>query len=251
MKTVVITGASSGMGLCATELFLKKSWQVMMADLNAEAGNELAEKLVAQYSHDQVAFQPTNVGNSDSVAALKQATDKQFGPVSTIVNNAGIFTKGALHEVSETAWDRIMAVDVKSIYLMTKAFIPDMIKQRAGTIVNTASISGLTGDYNMAAYNAAKGAVANLVRAMALDYGKYNIRVNNVAPGPTKTPMFMANPESVVKKFETASPLRRLAKPEDIARVIYFLASDESDPITGENLPVSCGFEVYSGQPVQ
>lgn len=251
MKTVVITGASSGIGLSATELFLKKGWQVMMADLNAEAGNKLVTKLAAQYQHDQLAFQPTNVADFDSVKALKQATDKQFGPISAIVNNAGIFTKGALHEVAETDWDRVMDVDVKSIYLMTKAFVPDMIKRRSGTIVNTASISGLTGDYNMAAYNAAKGAVVNLVRAMALDYGKYNIRVNNVAPGPTKTPMFMANPESVVKEFETASPLGRLAKPEDIARVIYFLATDESDPITGENIPVSCGFEIYSGQPVQ
>lgn len=81
-----------------------------------------------------------------------------------------------------------MAIDVKSVYLMTKEFVPDMIEQKAGTIVNTASISGLTGDYNMAAYNAAKGALVNLVRAMALDYGKYGIRVNNVNPGPTMTP---------------------------------------------------------------
>ena len=93
-----------------------------------------------------------------------------------------------MHEVTEDAWDRIMAIDVKSVYLMTKEFVPDMIEQKAGTIVNTASISGLTSDYNMAAYNAAKGALVNLVRAMTLDYGKYGIRVNNVNPGPTMTP---------------------------------------------------------------
>ncbi|MFT8836633.1 SDR family NAD(P)-dependent oxidoreductase [Liquorilactobacillus satsumensis] len=182
---------------------------------------------------------------------LKEATTKAFGRVDSLVNNAGIFTKGALHEVAEDAWDRIMAVDVKSIFLTAKYFVPDMIAQKSGTIVNTASISGLTGDYNMAAYNAAKGAVVNLVRAMALDYGKYNIRVNNVAPGPTNTPMFQANPPEVIKQFEAASPLGRLAEPEEIAKVIYFLASEDSNAITGQNIPVSTGFEIYSGQPVQ
>jgi meso-butanediol dehydrogenase/(S,S)-butanediol dehydrogenase/diacetyl reductase len=126
-----------------------------------------------------------------------------------------------------------------------------MIERRSGTIVNTSSISGLQGDYNMAVYNAAKGAVVNLVRAMALDYGKYGIRVNNVNPGPTMTPMFKSNPQSVIDEFAQASPLGKLVKPEDIARTMYFLASEESDPITGENIPVSAGFEVYSGQPVQ
>ncbi|WP_311407060.1 SDR family NAD(P)-dependent oxidoreductase, partial [Liquorilactobacillus uvarum] len=167
MKTVVITGAASGMGLSATKLFLAKGWKVMMADFNQEAGKKTADELATRYSKKQVAFHKTNVADSSSVKELKNATAKFFGVADSIINNAGIFTKGALHEVSEENWDRIMAVDVKSIYLMTKYFVPDMIKQKAGTIVNTASISGLTGDYNMAAYNAAKGAVVNLVRAMA------------------------------------------------------------------------------------
>ncbi|WP_311408535.1 SDR family NAD(P)-dependent oxidoreductase [Liquorilactobacillus uvarum] len=251
MKTVVITGAASGMGLSATKLFLAKGWKVMMADFNQEAGKKTADELATRYSKKQVAFHKTNVADSSSVKELKNATAKFFGVADSIINNAGIFTKGALHEVSEENWDRIMAVDVKSIYLMTKYFVPDMIKQKAGTIVNTASISGLTGDYNMAAYNAAKGAVVNLVRAMALDYGKYNIRVNNVAPGPTNTPMFQANPQSVIDTFKKASPLGRLVEPDEIAKAIYFLASEDSNSITGENIPVSTGYEIYSGQPVQ
>ncbi|KRL05092.1 SDR family NAD(P)-dependent oxidoreductase [Liquorilactobacillus oeni] len=251
MKTVVITGAASGMGLSATKLFLEKNWNVMLADFNDEAGKKAVKELTKSYQKEHIAFQKTNVASAQSVKELKAATAKVFGAVDSVVNNAGIFTKGALHEVSEEAWDRIMAVDVKSIFLMTKYFVPDMIQQKAGTIVNTASISGLTGDYNMAAYNAAKGAVVNLVRAMALDYGKYNIRVNNVAPGPTNTPMFQANPPQVIKQFKEASPLGRIVEPEEIAKVIYFLASEDSHAITGENIPVSTGFEIYSGQPVQ
>ncbi|SYW14258.1 SDR family NAD(P)-dependent oxidoreductase [Oenococcus oeni] len=250
MNTVVITGASSGMGLSATELFLKKGWNVMMADLDDKSGQKILKRLQEDYPN-QVAFQQTNVAETDSVKSLKKTTAETFGKVISVINNAGIFAKGALHEVDEKSWDRIMNVDVKSIYLMTKAFIPDMIEQKKGTIVNTASISGLTGDYNMAAYNAAKGAVVNLVRSMALDYGKYNIRVNNVNPGPTNTPMFQTNPQAVIDKFKKASPLKRLAEPEQIAKVMYFLASDDSNPITGENIPVSAGFEIYSGQPVQ
>ncbi|MCP9350243.1 SDR family NAD(P)-dependent oxidoreductase [Lentilactobacillus hilgardii] len=250
-KTVVITGGVSGMGLSASKLFLSKGWNVMMADFNEKLGEKVNKELSSKYSSKQVAFQQTDVSNAASVNDLKVKTDQLFGQVDSVINNAGIFTKGALHEVTEDAWDRIMAVDVKSIYLMTKAFVPEMMKQKSATIVNTASISGLTGDYNMAAYNAAKGAVVNLVRAMALDYGKFGIRVNNVNPGPTMTPMFEANPQSVIDTFKKASPLGKLATSDDIARVMYFLATDESSPITGENVPVSAGFEIYSGQPVQ
>lgn len=250
-NTVVITGAASGMGLSATRLFLEKGWNVMMADFDQTAGERLLKELADEFSPGQIAFHKTDVSNSDSVGRLKKVTFNTFQSVQSVINNAGIFTKGALHEVSESSWDRIMAVDVKSIYLMTREFVPSMIRQNHGTIVNTASISGLMGDYNMAAYNAAKGAVVNLVRAMALDYGKYNIRVNNVNPGPTNTPMFQKNPQPVIESFEQASPLKKIVQPEDIARVMYFLASDESDPITGENIPVSAGFEIYSGQPVQ
>ena len=105
-----------------------------------------------------------------------------------------------------------MAVDVKSIYLMTKAFIPGMIKRRAGSIINIASVAGLLGDYSMTAYNVAKGAVVNLVRSMALDYGPYGIRVNNINPGATNTPMFKGNPETVKQSYRDASPLKRISE---------------------------------------
>lgn len=249
--TVVITGGVSGIGLSASKHFLSQGWNVVMADFNDAAGQDVYAQLSAQYGPEHVAFHQCDVSNASSVNNLADAAYRQFEHVDSVINNAGIFAKGAVHELDETTWDRVMSTDVKSIYLTTKAFVPDMIERRSGTIVNTASISGLQGDYNMAVYNAAKGAVVNLVRAMALDYGKYGIRVNNVNPGPTLTPMFKSNPESVIDEFTKASPLGRLVKPEEVARTMYFLASDESAPITGENIPVSAGFEIYSGQPVQ
>ncbi|WP_367295801.1 SDR family NAD(P)-dependent oxidoreductase [Levilactobacillus yonginensis] len=250
MKTVIITGATSGMGLSAVKLFSHRGWRVVLADLNVEKGSQVVADL-QQAGYANLFFHATDVSQAASVQALAAAVQAQGWSVDSLVNNAGIFVPGMLHQVKEDDWDRIMAVDVKSIYLMSAAFVPGMIEQGHGTIVNTGSISGLRGDYNMAAYNAAKGAVVNLVRAMALDYGQYNIRVNNVDPSATKTPMFMANPPEVVAQFEQANPLKRIAQPEDIARVMYFLASDESDPINGENLPVSGGLEQHSGQPVQ
>lgn len=251
MKTVVITGGVSGMGLSATKLFLKNGWQVAMADYNADLGKKVKTELTKDYPAERLLFVPTNVADAASVNQLQAAVVDKFGQVDSVINNAGIFTGGQLHEVAETDWDRIMAIDVKSIFLMAKAFVPGMIAQKSGTIVNTASISGLMGDYQMAAYSAAKGAVINLVKSMALDYAQYHIRVNNVAPGPTNTPMFQANPQTVIDQFIAASPLKKLVEPDDIARTMYFLATPASDPITGQTIPVTAGFGLYSGQPVQ
>lgn len=250
MKTVVITGAASGMGLCATKKFLNNNWQVVMADYDVKNGQTQADKLATTFN-DAVLFKQTNVADAKSVSELAQFSHDKFGKIDAIINNAGVFVKGALHEVAENDWDRIMNIDVKSVYLMTKSFVPDMIKQRSGVILNTASISGLMGDFDMAAYSTAKGALTNLVKSMALDYGKYGIRVNNIAPGPTNTPMFQQNPQAVIDKFVAASPLKKIVEPEDIANMMYFLASDEASSVTGQNIGVTAGFGIYSSQPQQ
>lgn len=250
MKRVVITGAASGMGLSAARLFLERGWMVLMTDLNKETGEKIIAELKTQ-GYENVFFFCGNIAKDEDVKKLYEYAILKMGGVDSIINNAGIFCKGMLHEIKEEDWDKIFDVDVKSIFLTSKYFVPYMIQNGGGTIVNTASVSGMNGDYNMAAYNAAKGAVVNLVRAMALDYGKYNIRVNNVCPSACATPMFLANPPEVIEMFNQANPLKRICTPDEVAKAMYFLSSDESTSCNGLNLTVSGGMEIYSGQPVQ
>ncbi|MGL5336492.1 MAG: SDR family NAD(P)-dependent oxidoreductase [Enterovibrio sp.] len=249
MKTVVITGAASGMGLAASKLFLNNGWRVLMVDANAQQGEQQLQKL--QKLSNDVYFHRCDITQAAQVAQVAQFSFANFGRVDSVINNAGIWRGGELHQTQEADWDLLFDVDVKSIFLMSKYFVPHMIEQGGGTIVNTASVSGLHGDHQMAAYNAAKGAVVNLVRAMALDYGKYNIRVNNVCPAACATPMFLANSPEVVAKFKQANPLGRICTPEEVAAAIYFLASDASSSCNGVNLPISGGLELHTGQPIQ
>lgn len=247
---VLITGATSGMGLAAAKLFLERGHNVLIVDMNKQRGQQVTADLQSG-TEQAVYFYPADITKAEEVHKVYLFAKQKLGAIDCLINNAGIFTGGMLHETTEEAWDRIFAVDVKSVFLMSKAFVPDMIEQGGGTIVNTASVSGMLGDYNMAAYNAAKGALVNLVRAMALDYGKYNIRVNNVCPSACATPMFLSNPPEVIETFNQANPLRRICTPEEVAEAMYFLATDASRSCNGINLEVTGGLNVHTGQPVQ
>lgn len=246
---VLITGGTSGMGLATSKLFLEKGHTVLIADINEDRGDKIIKQL--KMISDKVYFFKVNLADVQEVKKMYDYSSHEIGFMNCVVNNAGIFVGGMLHEVSESDWNRIFDVDVKSIFATSKYYIPDMIKNGGGTIVNTASVSGLCGDYNMAAYNAAKGAVVNLVRAMALDYGKYNIRVNNVCPSACATPMFLSNPPEVIAQFKASNPLKRICTPEEVAKAIYFLATDESTSCNGVNLEISGGLNLHTGQPVQ
>ncbi|MCD7119874.1 SDR family oxidoreductase [Limosilactobacillus agrestis] len=251
MKNIIITGAGTGMGLSMTKKFLANDWHVIMGVHNLDKAKGVYQELVQKYSPEKVTLKQVNVGDSKSVAEFSKEVNTENSHIDAIINNAGIFTGGQLQDLTEEEWDRTMAVDVKSIYLMTKAFVPGMIQRRAGSIINIASVAGLLGDYSMPAYNAAKGAVVNLVRSMALDYGPYGIRVNNINPGATNTPMFKENPETVKQSYRDASPLKKIAEPEEIANVAYFLVSDQATAITGQNIGASMGYGIWSGQPKQ
>lgn len=246
----VITGGTSGMGKSATELFLKEGWEVMVVDINEERGNEFIKALNGQ-GYNKVYFCKCNVASDSDVHKLYDYTMEKMGGTDCVINNAGIWVGGMLHETTEQDWYRVFDVDVKAIFLTSKYFVPYMIKNGGGTIVNTASVSGMCGDYNMAAYNAAKGAVVNLARAMALDYGKYNIRVNNVCPAACATPMFLANDQETIDLFNKANPLGRIGTPEEVAQAMLFLASDRSSYCNGVNLQVAGGLDIHTGQPVQ
>ena len=231
MQTVVITGGTSGIGLATADVFLKNGWNTVLIGRDAEKGMQVERHLGETYSPAQVAFIQADISKSSEVEHAKQITLNKFKTVDAIVNNAGIVIHGEVHETSEEDWDKIFDVDVKGTFLTSKAFLPTMIEQDHGSIVNISSVSGMAGDRAMVAYNAAKGAIINMTRAMAIDYGKNNIRVNK-------------------QKFAKNSPLNRIVEPEEVAAAIYFVASPAASAITGEVIPVTAGFEISTGQPM-
>ena len=246
MQTVVITGGTSGIGLATADVFLKNGWNTVLIGRDAEKGMQVERHLGETYYPAQVAFIQADISKSSEVEHAKQITLNKFKTVDAIVNNAGIVIHGEVHETSEEDWDKIFDVDVKGTFLTSKAFLPTMIVLDHGSIVNISSVSGMAGDRAMVAYNAAKGAIINMTRAMAIDYGKNNIRVNVVAPGPTNTPLFHQDKQ----KFAKNSPLNRIVEPEEVAAAIYFVASPAASAITGEVIPVTAGFEISTGQPM-
>ncbi len=250
MKNVIITGAMSGMGFEASKLFVSRGVDVLMVDMNEMEGG-LEEVNKAANDGAKAYYFKCNLTDSGSVKAMTEFAIEKFGKIDSLINNAGIFVPGKLHKTDEDAWDKVFAVDVKSILITGRYVIPHMIENGGGTIVNTASVSGMYGDYNMACYNAAKGAVINLTRSMALDYGRAGIRTNAVSPSACATPMFMRNPQEKIDEFNNANPLGRICTPLEVAKAMYFLASDESSSTNGAILTVTGGIETYSGQPVQ
>ena len=246
MKTVVVTGGATGIGLAVAEYFLLNKWQVMIASRNLKRLLEIKNELGSKYGANLVDCYTVDVTNEESVQKLKQVTTQRFGTVDAVVNNAGIVIKGFVHEMKADDWERIFSTNVKGTFLISKAFLPEMMEVRKGTIVNISSVSGLAGDYGMTAYNASKAAIVNMTRAMAMDYGKYGIRVNSVAPGPTNTNMF---PQEMKAVFSKNSPIGRIVEPEEIAKAVYFMSTDLSSAITGETIPVTAGFELSTGQP--
>jgi meso-butanediol dehydrogenase/(S,S)-butanediol dehydrogenase/diacetyl reductase len=245
-KTVIVTGAASGIGAAAAKRFSDEGANVVLADLDREK----VEKVTSGLPADRTIFHHCDTSNkNDAFATVRAATDR-FGGLDVLINNAGFGILGDVTETSSEDWDRIMAVNVTGYFNMAKAALPELKKTR-GCIVQTSSVSGLGGDWGTVAYNTSKGAVTNMTHAMALDHAKDGIRVNAVNPTVTQTGMTKGLPqdEATIAKILERIPLGRLGQADDIAKVMVFLASDDAGFVTGVNLPVDGGVRASSGQP--
>jgi meso-butanediol dehydrogenase/(S,S)-butanediol dehydrogenase/diacetyl reductase len=247
-KTVLVTGAASGIGLAATRRFLDEGARVVMLDIDEASLKEAA----TAFPQDRVLTQVGDTADKTTAASAVKATVERFGKLDILINNAGVASEGDITQTSEDDFDRVMAVNVAGYFHMAKAAMPELVKTK-GSIVMTSSVSGLGGDWQMFAYNTSKGAVSNMVRAMAMDAAKDGVRVNAVNPSFTKTGMtkdMMKKPE-LVAKFNERMPLGAPEDPDGVAAAMAFLASDDARLITGVNLPVDAGLRASNGQPAQ
>lgn len=251
MKIAVITGASSGIGCAAAEKLLTLGYRVVATDRNEErlvaAKNVLAER----YPGRIVSWR-TDVADEKSVTELAGFVKTEFRTCHALINCAGVFRGGLLHESQPEDFDIQMDVNVRGMYHTMKHLIPLMMGNETAAVVNLASLSGINGDYNAPLYCASKSAVIGLTKAAALDYAGDGIRINIVSPSATATPMFLnGSSEAVINAFQAAIPDHKIGLPAQVADAIAFLVSDESIHITGQNLSVDGGLAAWNGQPKQ
>ena len=241
-KVAIVTGGGSGIGEATALTFAKEGARVTVADVADSAGNNTVEQIRA--SGGEAVYVHTDVTSASKIKGVIRATIDNYGRLDVLFNNAGIAMRLGVAELPEEDWDRCIAINLKGAYLGSKYAIPAMIANGGGSIINTASIYGIVGGLNRAAYVASKGGIVNLTRGMALDYANSNIRVNCICPGFTDTPLiknFVETPTKY-KALVDQHPMGRLAKPLDIAYGALYLASDESAFVTGIALPIDGGY---------
>jgi NAD(P)-dependent dehydrogenase (short-subunit alcohol dehydrogenase family) len=245
-KTAVVTGAGSGIGRAAAVALAREGARVMVTDIDAASGEETAA-IICRAGGEALFFR-ADVASSADVQALMHAAAGKLGRIDILHNNAGLAVRNPVADQDEEGWERCLSVNLKGVYLCSKYAIPHM-RDRGGSIIHTASVTGIVGVRNRAVYSATKGAIVILTRNMALDYALYQIRVNCVCPGFTRTALIgrLLEDPARTRRLIEMHPLGRLGTPQDIANAVLFLASDEASWITGQALAVDGGFS--AGRP--
>lgn len=237
-KVAVVTGAGSGIGRAIALQLARDGAAISVWDLNAESAEETAGLIRAQGG--QAASFAVDASKRADIEAFSQKTRELFGPITVLVNNAGISSFIPVLELTEEVWDRTINVNLKGVFLCCQTIIPDMLEAGWGRIINITSSSVQTGASHMAHYVASKGGVLGLTRALAIELADKNITVNNVPPGFIDTPMLRASPLDV-DKYAATMPMKRAGKPEDIAAACSYLASEAASYLTGQTIGVNGG----------
>lgn len=245
-KTALITGAGSGIGRAIAELFAQAGATVFVLDRDTDAGRESAERVHA--AGGTAHFLSTDVTRADQCKAAVVNAMRNTGRIDILVNNAGIGHVGTVLTTTEQDMDRLLAVNVKGIHLMTQAVLPGMIERRAGSIVNLASIGGIVAVRDRFAYCTTKFAVVGMTKCIALDHADVNVRCNCICPGRVETPFVQArlkeypDPAKAYEEMVSTQLLKRMAKPEEVASAALYLASDASAFVTGSALIMDAGW---------
>lgn len=236
-KVALITGAGSGIGRATARLFAREGAKVVVADINSDGGKETVSLI--EKEDGEAVFVMVDVTKAVEVKRMVEFALKEYTRIDVLFNNAGIelYGKYRLEDTSEEEWDRVLNVNLKGPFLCSKYVVPEMIKQRGGVIINNASIDGLYAFPNPnISYCASKGGLILFSKAMARNYAPYNIRVNCISPGPVATDM-----TKPTEKMLNQIPIHRIGKPEEIANIALFLASDESSFMVGAIVIVDGG----------
>lgn len=247
-KIAIITGSAAGIGRASCLLFAKEGARVAAVDCDADGNAKLVEEIRSLGGAAEALT--ADVSSSQDVERVVQQIISQWKQVDILFNNAGIVPGGKIHTLTEDEWDRSFAINVKSMFLFSRAVIPSFLRHGGGVILNTSSTTALRVAPDRALYTATKGAIFSLTKSMALDYAPDNIRVNCLCPGTTDTPSLRArlsaggNTEEMTKKFIARQPLRRLGTAEEMAQAALYLVSDDAGFVTGSAFQIDGGMSL-------
>ena len=239
-KVAIITGASRGIGKAIAQNFVEMGATVCFTYMSSDEKARALEKELTANGGVARGFK-SDAGNFEAAQKLSEEVVKDFGSIDILVNNAGITRDNLLMRMSEEQWDEIMAVNLKSVFNLTKAVLRPMLKARKGSIINMSSVVGVKGNAGQANYAASKAGILGFTKSVALELGSRNIRCNAIAPGFIETEMTGALDEKTVQEWRDAIPLKRGGTPDDVANLCIFLASDMSGYITGQTINVDGG----------
>ncbi len=240
-RVALVTGAGSGIGEATARRFAAEGAVVVVNDVDVERARAVAGAI--QKAGGQVQAVGANVTRRDEVERMVAGAVSEFGHVDVLINNAGINRDAMSHKMTEEQWDQVLAVNLKGTFLCAQAVLPRMRERGWGRVVNTSSVGAL-GNIGQANYSASKAGVIGLTRTLALEYAKYGVTVNCLAPGAVMTPMLAGVPDAIKEKITAQIPMGRIAGPAEIAGVHAFLASDDAGYITGQVIFVDGGMSV-------